>query len=733
MQKKSALIPDYAQQAVVFLFHLLVLSVPFFFTWVNEELFEFNKMLLVYGLSILIALAWVWRMIINKKLLFKRTYLDWPILAFLISQILSTLLSLHPRTSLFGYYTRFHGGLLSTFSYITLYYALVNNFNKNQFKRLLFSIFIAGLGVALYAIPEHFGRSPSCLLITGQFNVECWVQKVQDRIFGTFGQPNWLAAYAVLLLPVGVALFINGQWEEKRPTLTKKLGWLAGLTTLALLLVVIFTQSRSGFLGLGVAGLAGVIGLMVLYIRDFRKQKLKLNLPLKKLGLFLGILALVTAYYGTPYTPSLKKLFSPTSTLNQNVETIDPNQPAANRLDLGGTDSGDIRKIVWTGAWRVWQRYPVFGSGVETFAYSYYTDRPMTHNLVSEWDFLYNKAHNELLNFLATTGLVGLLAYLSLFAGFGWTARKIFFKKDEKLRYTKDKILALGLACGVAALFVSNFLGFSTVVVSTMMFVFFAGLEIISRNELLPPAKIEFKLSLTDYLSGFVAGVVALALLLQVINIWRADYLFTRGSRLVDNGNFSTGGPLIQQAIKLRPDEDLFYDKFATTLGQAAILFAEQKKLPETQSAAQSAIIMSNMALKLNPVHLNLYKTRIRLLSTLGTLDPQLLSEAQATSARALQLAPTDPKLVFNLGLINQALGDQEDAQDSFLKAIEMKPDYVQVRKYLADYYLAAGQDTPALEQLKAVLTYFPEDQEVKDKIASLEAKLSASPAPTAL
>ncbi|MCL4208615.1 O-antigen ligase family protein [Patescibacteria group bacterium] len=721
MQKKNTLVPDYAHQAVIFLFHFMVLSVPFFFTWVNEELFEFNKMLLVYGSSILIGLAWSWRMIINKKIIFKKTYLDWAILAFVVSQVLSTIFSIHPRTSIFGYYTRFHGGLLSTFSYVTLYYALVSNFNRQQFKKLLTSIFIAGLGVALYAIPEHFGHSPSCLLITGKFNVDCWVQKVQDRIFGTFGQPNWLAAYAVLLLPIGVSLFINRQLTQIKDNVTKNLGLLAGITSIALLLVVIFTQSRSGFLGLGIAFAGYLIGLAILFFKDFRSQKV--TFPSKNLIIIGAVFLGLAAYYGTPYTPSVKSLL--THQISQPTENSE--QPTANRLDLGGTDSGEIRKIVWTGAFRVWQRYPIFGSGVETFAYSYYKDRPMEHNLVSEWDFLYNKAHNELLNFLATTGIVGLTAYLSLFIVFAIKVLGLIFKKDEKAKYLEDKILAIGMSAGLVALFISNTLGFSTVMVSTLMFLFFAALEIISNHEPILPAKIELKLSISEYASCFVTGLIAFVLTLQVINIWRADYLFTQGSRLVDSGELSKGGPFLQQAIKLRPDEDLFYDKFAITLTQAAFLFAEQKKLPEAQSAAQSAIIMSNMAIKLNPVHLNLYKTRVRLLSSLGTLDPELLQEAQANSLTAMKLAPTDPKLVFNLGLITQALGDEEGAVQNFVKAIEMKDDYVQVRKYLADYYVSKDQTGPAIEQLKKVLAYFPEDQDVAGKIATLEAKLKPS------
>lgn len=718
MKKKNTFNIDYTKKIIAFLFHLMILVVPFFFTWINEELFEFNKMILVYGFATLITATWFIRMLINKKVLFKRTYLDIPLGLFLLSQILATIFSIHPRTSFFGYYTRFHGGLLSTFSYIALYYSFVNNFDKKQLKYFLLTIFISAIGVSSYAIPEHFGRSPSCLMISGNFDVDCWQQKVQDRIFGTFGQPNWLAAYAVMLIPLGISLFISNKLSQAKNSINKHLANISAIAVVMLLAVVTFTQSRSGFLGLGISLVVYIIGLIFIYHKDFKEKKDLF--PLKKIVMITIPMLLIITYFGTPYTPSIKKLFT------KNNQTIEQptDQPVANRLDLGGTDSGEIRKIVWKGAFDVWKRYPLFGSGVETFAYSYYTDRPMAHNLVSEWDFLYNKAHNELLNFLATTGIFGLTAYLSIFGLFGYKVLIYFFKEDKKNKESSNKIVILGLISGLLALSISNFLGFSTVMVSTLMFIFFAFFEVISRTETTQTKNKKINLKFWDYTWIFSVFLIAIFLLSQIFNIWNADYIYTKGKRLVEAGYISEGGSFLQKAIDLRPNEDLFYDKFATTLGQAALIFAEQEKLPEAQSAAQSAIMMSNTANELNPVHLNLYKTRIRLFMNLGLLDQQLLIEAKKTTKKSLELAPTDAKLVFNLALIQEALGDNDSAFDNFILAADMKANYSTALNHLAEIYLKENKPDLALEQYRQILTYFPDDKVTADKIATLEAKL---------
>ena len=53
----------------------------------------------------------------------------------------------------------------------------------------------------------------------------------------------------------------------------------------------------------------------------------------------------------------------------------------------------------------------LIGTGTETFAFAFYRYRPAGHNLTAN-GILYNKAHNEYLNYLATTGLFGLASYL---------------------------------------------------------------------------------------------------------------------------------------------------------------------------------------------------------------------------------------------------------------------------------------------------------------------------------
>src|SRR5260221_3618395 len=130
---------------VEYLFYALFFLVPLIFYPKTSEVFEFNKIVAVYIFTILITAAWIIRMIQAKKILFRRTALEIPILLFLGSQLVSTLISIDQRTSIFGYYSRFNGGFLSTVCFSILYFAFVSNFTSESTKKLIKITLISAL------------------------------------------------------------------------------------------------------------------------------------------------------------------------------------------------------------------------------------------------------------------------------------------------------------------------------------------------------------------------------------------------------------------------------------------------------------------------------------------------------------------------------------------------------------------------------------------------------------
>lgn len=355
-------------------------------------------MFFVYFLTILITGLHLINVLNNQQILFKRSPLDIPLLIFISSQIISTFISVDPHTSIFGYYSRLNGGLLSIVSYALLYWILVAYLDLSFKKTIIKYTLLSGVLVAIYGILEHFG-----------IDQNVWIQDVQNRVFSTFGQPNWLAAYLCILLPL---CFYHPQ--KNKPNFFYLFCILIFSTCL------IFTKSKTGIL-------AALISI------PFCLNK-------KNFYYFFIILALAAFFFFN------KK----------------PDTPTAPTLNI--TASQDIRKIVWTGAIDLYKKYPVFGTGVESFAYTYYWTRPASHNLTSEWEFLYNKAHNEYINYLATTGTVGFLAYTLLII-------------VSLINFIKTRHFFL-LAAYISIL-ITNFSGFSVVMIS----LFFYLLPALATNE----------------------------------------------------------------------------------------------------------------------------------------------------------------------------------------------------------------------------------------------------------
>src|SRR3989338_1711112 len=90
---------------ITYSFYALFFLTPLFWTSLNYELFEYNKMILTYGITVIIVGAWLLKSINDKRLTINRTPLDIPLLLFLAANILSTIFSIDPHTSIWGYYS----------------------------------------------------------------------------------------------------------------------------------------------------------------------------------------------------------------------------------------------------------------------------------------------------------------------------------------------------------------------------------------------------------------------------------------------------------------------------------------------------------------------------------------------------------------------------------------------------------------------------------------------------
>ncbi len=617
------------QSIIVTTLSLLSILVPLTFTTINHELFEFPKFILLLAGTLVIIATWLTHIFMTRDYtLFKGStpkYLKlvhWSVLIFLCTQILSLIFSIHPYTSFWGYYTRFHGGVLTTICYTIIYFSIVKWMDTKSTQKLIKTMVGTAFVIGLYAILERLGIDKSL-----------WIQDVQSRPFSTLGQPNWLAAY---LLP---NLFLTLYLSHKNKNNTLNFFYYAIFAVL--LVALLFTRSRSGFIGFAGA----YITYWLLLLRQFNFAKIK-----KSLLLYSSVLLLTSILVGTPYTPSISTyLKDPAGPAKRD----DSRAPTGTVLENGGTESGDIRKIVWTGALRLIAKHPIVGTGPETFAYTYYWERPTQHNLTSEWDFLYNKAHNEYLNMAATTGILGLLGYLAfhlavMIVSVSTTpkSKKVVQDDDDNLRHFYPV-----LGASVVGFAITNFFGFSVIPVYLSMTVVAAVASTLNT----PGDKTNYPIPLPLY---FILPII----LIYPMQLFFADLSYTKGKNLLDAGQPGKALPLLQRASAARPGLDLYH----ATLGEAFIALGQK----------DPALTQVDINRRQNPYHLNYYKSRAKVYLTLASIEPSFHQQAAEELEKSRQLAPTDPKLAYNLGLVYTRMDDIKKAESNLEDSITLKPNY---------------------------------------------------------
>jgi putative inorganic carbon (hco3(-)) transporter len=383
-------------------------------------------------------------------------------------------------------------------------------------------------------------------------------------------------------------------------------------------------------------------------------------------------------------------------------------KPQGTLLEYGGTGSGTIRKYVWQGAISAWRSSPktlLIGTGTETFAWAFFKYRPVEHNMVSEWDFLYNKAHNEYLNYLATTGVFGLASYLFLIGMVAYvTIRKyrvLFPEGTQKL-----STLTLALFAGWISILITNFFGFSVVIVQLLFFLFPAMLIIANTKS--DDLKNQRTLTLPSYLSEPVRifSILLTSYMLVRLGVsWYADTQFATGYRLNRSNMPAQAQPYLEHAVSLSPNEPLYRDELSSALSGLTVLVLDGKNASEAAQLAKASINENTKAITISPENVNFWKTRTKIFYSFSTFDPQFNKMAIEALTKALNLSPNDPKILYNLAILYSREGDNDRAIALLKKAKEIKRNYRDAYYALSVFYTELKKPAEAKTELMEYLT----------------------------
>lgn len=708
----------------IFLYYTLFFLTPFIVLPITSELFEFNKIIFIYAITSLIATIWLVDSLKTGYVVWKKSPFDIPIALFYCSQVLSFLFSIDKHTSFFGYYGRFNGGLLSLSVYIFLYYAFIIYVvpNKAAIRRLLGLTSLAIILVFLWGVPGLFNRDLSCLLFVGTFDNSCWTAQFRpaERMFSTLGQPNWLGSYAAISFFSSLYLLFT--------TKKKSIAIFSSIAVVAGFCAILFSRSRSSLLSI-TPGLF-LFAVLAIYLRKSLHEAFVYHNKIIATLVVVLTICLFTIKTGVLFIdkilsfqlinkPKIQQEISPPKTFDQ--------QQSEPKIEVGGvTESLDIRKIVWEGAFELGKQYPLFGTGLETFGYAYYSVRPKEHNLTSEWDYLYNKAHNEFLNVFATSGYVGLATYLLLFiwilAYFGY----IFVYR--KNLHVSDRLFILLFFSIYLSIGITNFFGFSTTTINLFWYILPA--VILSLNQTENSVTYRSPISLQQW---FMGGAVSIIMLNYLVSYWYADYLYAQSDALAKNGALERSVLVLDKARSLRY-EHVYDDKLSYILAQVAYAQLNSGRSETIKPLLEQSDKLNMDSIRASQFNVLYWKTRVKnqYLFYQATLDKKHLFTGLSALDESYKLAPTDPKIPYFASTYYTLLYDDEkDPQQRTIyreksvseidKAIALKNNYIDAYtlkiQLLKKYQLK--------DELKRLLEFYlkeiaPNDQSAQEEYNAL-------------
>ena len=342
-----------------FLFSLgfaLAAAVPLAMSQGAVAAFTLPKLVLL-GFAVLTAASGALLSLRSGAVVPKRTALDLPLLAVALALAVSTFYSKDRLLSLLGMYNYYAYGLWVMGLCAGLYYLAAWTDEHSHRTILRFCLAVSSL-VGFYGMLQVLRLDPFLgegVLLGG-------------RASSTLGSPISLGAYLALALPLGLHWSLDGRERT-----------FGRLCAAALAAGLLASVARGAWLGAA----AGVLAYAVWTRRlDAIWEDRKKRNAVLAAALLLAALAAGAIY---------------------------------NRFNYRNKAAESTRVEIWKAAWAVFQENPIVGTGPDTFELEFRRRKSEAHVRKARSSMEYQAhAHNDVLEVLATTGLLGGAAYLAL-------------------------------------------------------------------------------------------------------------------------------------------------------------------------------------------------------------------------------------------------------------------------------------------------------------------------------
>jgi O-antigen ligase len=349
----------------------LIVANSFFFPFITGKAFFF-RILVEVAFS-----AWVLLACLDAKYRPRLTPVTIAVSLFTIIALVADLLGVNPLRSIWSNFERMEGWLVVLHLWM-FYMATVHMFGTNEDgKKWWYRWFNMSLGVAvivgIYGLLQYFGWAA--------------IHQGSTRVDASLGNAAYMAVYMLFHVFLAAYLFFARANTVKSIDFPQ---WVYAVLSVIFSFLLFQTATRGTILGL-IGGTLLALGIYALLAhKGERKHRLGAVTA-------IGVIVLVgTVFYINRDTSFIK-----------NSEVL--NRLATISIQENKTQA---RGYIWPMAIKGWKERPVLGWGQENFNYifnSNYNPAMWSHE---QW---FDRAHSVFLDWLTASGLLGFLAYVSLY------------------------------------------------------------------------------------------------------------------------------------------------------------------------------------------------------------------------------------------------------------------------------------------------------------------------------
>jgi O-antigen ligase len=339
-------------------------------------------------IAMLITLGvWLLRAAIQREIRLPKSPINLPLGIFLIVMLLTIPGALSAGSAL--------KEMVKWAQLVLIMWLVIEITPPRRYRIVIGMILAAGIVQALIGIwqfafrgdgPDHY------LILNDQFY----------RAYGTFEQPNPYGGFIGMVLPLAgslaVGLMVQALQAHQRTAEERTSIWMAaaGMTAISGILLVGLIASWSRGAWLGFAGAAGIMALAW-------PRRLWIGS-----GVAIGAIVAALALNQAGLIPA--SITARLADFSSEITSFD-----ARGVDITSANYAVIERLAyWQAAGEMAQYHPLLGVG-----FNNYGDVYPGYALLN-WPQSLSHAHNIYLNFLAETGVIGLMAYIGLWATIVW-------------------------------------------------------------------------------------------------------------------------------------------------------------------------------------------------------------------------------------------------------------------------------------------------------------------------